>query len=437
MSLHLRRLLATTDINYGLLQDLSTELSRPSKDARFTSNSRQKPPLPPPKDFKYAKNDDFEDILTLEQPQNGSEDPGAEEPFDIDAHDYLQKQHQSYLQSIIHPSKESIAVLIRILGWYAFSLAISLYNKWMFDKLSLNFPFPVLSTLIHQLILFILSLITLWSVPGLRPSSTGKPISMPLTTYLVSIIPCALASGGDIGCGNASLRYITLSLYTMVKLLLVAFVLIFGVLFKLEVFTWRLAGIVGIMIIGVTMMVGKGDAGPSNDAIFGLFLVLVASCLSGLRWALTQLVLKLNPHVTNAVATIFYLAPAMCVFLLISGAFLEGIGNFFANDLWVQSGVVRTFCILSLPGVLVFFMTIFELSLLQRSHVVTLSIAGIFKELLTIGASMFVFGDELSAIKVVGLFVTLADIVWYNYYRFCEKEEQYQTVDMEMDELEV
>lgn len=383
--------------------------------------------------------DDDNDGLTnndieLNEINDNNEYNGADQDFDSLFQDddpmfTADTRTLSFWSSLIHPKKEMFEILFYIVGWYTFSISISFYNKWMFDKSKLNFPFPIISTSIHQLILFILSSLLLGVIPKYRPP-TESLFSMDLKLLLLSVIPCAIATSGDIGCGNMSLRYVSLSLYTMIKSSAIAFVLIFGVIFKLEKLSLDLCCIVFIMMFGVMMMVGgstntsatdKGDAAASSfDLFLGSLLVLVSSCMSGLRWALTQLLLKTNPYISNPITTMFYLAPWMFITLLLIGSFTEGLLKFFQNDIWTNFGFLKTIIALCIPGFLVFFMMIFELRLLQKSHVVTLSIAGIFKELLTILFSSFIFGDKLTVINVLGLIVTLLDILWYNYYRYSE-----------------
>lgn len=47
----------------------------------------------------------------------------------------------------------------------------------------------------------------------------------------------------------------------------------------------------------------------------------------------------------------------------------------------------------------------------------TFSVAGIFKEILTISVSHAVFEDPLQAINIVGLVISLLGIVGYNFVR--------------------
>jgi drug/metabolite transporter (DMT)-like permease len=61
--------------------------------------------------------------------------------------------------------------------------------------------------------------------------------------YLLKVVPCGLATGLDIGLSNNSLKYITLSLYTMVKSSAPIFVLLFAFLFRLEKPTFKLVSI--------------------------------------------------------------------------------------------------------------------------------------------------------------------------------------------------
>ncbi|KAK5235205.1 hypothetical protein LTR16_012631, partial [Cryomyces antarcticus] len=80
--------------------------------------------------------------------------------------------------------------------------------------------------------------------------------------------------------------------------------------------------------------------------------------------------------------------------------------------------------ILLFPGALVFFMTASEFALLKRTSVVTLSICGIFKEVVTISAAGIVFHDSLTPINISGLVVTIASIAAYNYIKIQKMRDE-------------
>lgn len=379
------------------------------------------------------------------QPVTSEESSGVStrESFEIEDDSLQSDSNLNPLGVSLYGSK-TIESIVYILGWYFFSLSISIYNKWMFGS-GLDFKFPIIITSFHQLCLCILSCVVLYLKPNLRPLHTTN-VSTPTSTngisgqtigkflqsllmdfpiYIRQIFPCSIASAGDIGLSNVSISLITLSLYTMLKTSSLMFVLLFGLLFKLEKFNWRLIYIVAIMTISVIMMTDKPELGSSSSSSssVGIFMVLMASMLSGLRWSFTQILLKKNPYTPNSISTIFYISPGMCIILFSLGLIFEGWTNFINLEIWITKGLFTTIILLIIPGVLAFMMTLCEFKLLTVAQVITLSVAGIFKELLTIILSSIIFGDKLSLINILGLILTFMDILWYNYYRYYENED--------------
>ncbi|KAK9324962.1 triose-phosphate transporter family-domain-containing protein [Lipomyces orientalis] len=297
-----------------------------------------------------------------------------------------------------------------ILLWYTFSLSLSLYNKWMFSGGHLDFRFPLFATSMHMVTQTILAGVILFLVPRLRPKAEAR---MSWRVYLLHVGSCGVATGADIGLGNMSLRFITLGFYTMVKSSNLVFVLFFAFIFRLEKPTGQLISIIAMMTVGVIMMV----ASEAQFVAIGFILVLIAAILSGFRWSLTQILLKRNESTSNPFSTIFYLAPVMCVTLVLLAIPIEGLHNFLSAPIWQEESWFLWFLILVAPGVIAFLMTAAEFFLLHRTNVVTLSIVGIFKEVVTIGASAGIYGDKLTAVNVSGLIVALIAIALYNYIR--------------------
>lgn len=201
----------------------------------------------------------------------------------------------------------------------------------------------------------------------------------------------------------------------MCKSSALAFVLLFAFLFRLEEPSWKLVLIIATMTIGVIMMV----AGETAFDALGFALILSSAFFSGFRWALTQILLLRNPATSNPFSSIFFLAPVMFVSLGVIAIPVEGCGPLARGlgALAKSQGALKGVGILLLPGVLAFLMTASEFALLKRTSVVTLSICGIFKEVMTISAAAIVFHDTLTPINVSGLLVTIASIAAYNYLK--------------------
>ncbi|KAG6000476.1 hypothetical protein E4U43_001590 [Claviceps pusilla] len=324
-----------------------------------------------------------------------------------------------------------------ILLWYFFSLSISLYNKWMFDKNHLNFAFPLFSTSTHMLVQFALSALVLLFVPSLRPKAAHNSDGgrsrhdtepngsiMSKMFYLTRIGPCGVATSLDVGLGNTSLKFISLTFYTMCKSSSLAFVLLFAFIFRLETPTWRLVAIIAVMTFGVVLMV----FGEVEFKLGGFVLVISAAFFSGLRWSLTQILLLRNPATSNPFSSILFLSPVMFVLLFALAIPVEGFGPLGEGLklLSAEWGPIWTPLFLLFPGCIAFLMIASEFALLQRTSVVTLSIAGIFKEVVTISAASIVFDDKLTPINFVGLATTIAAIGAYNYIKITKMRQEAQ-----------
>ena len=199
-----------------------------------------------------------------------------------------------------------------------------------------------------------------------------------------------------------------------------AFVLGFAFLFRLEDPSIKLVAIITTMTVGVIMMV----AGETAFNVLGFILVILAAFFSGFRWALTQILLLKNPATSNPFSSIFFLAPVMFVSLAVIAIPVEGLSVAHGLKTLVDAkGVFLGVCILIFPGCLAFMMTASEFALLQRTSVVTLSICGIFKEVVTIAAAGIVFHDPLTPINITGLFITIGSIVAYNYIKIMKMRQ--------------
>jgi len=208
----------------------------------------------------------------------------------------------------------------------------------------------------------------------------------------------------------------------MCKSSVLGFVLIFAILFRLEKPSWKLGAIILVMTIGVVLMV----AGETSFNVVGFTLLMTASVASGLRWSLTQMLLRRTPATSNPFSTLFFLTPVMFATLFIIAIPVEGFGPLHDGFIILAEtrGLFVGILILLFPGILAFCMTSAEFALLKRTSVVTLSVCGIFKEVLTISAASIVFGDKLTPINISGLCVTLSAIISYNFIRMRKMKRQ-------------
>ncbi|KAG9066231.1 Triose-phosphate Transporter [Linnemannia hyalina] len=230
------------------------------------------------------------------------------------------------------------------------------------------------------------------------------------------IMPCAVASGLDVGLSNSSLKSITLAFYKRP--------------------TWTLAGVIGVICVGLFMMVMS----EVDFVLIGFIQVMLASVLGGLRWSLTQLLLERTDtksgSLANPISTIFFLSPIMGICLCIVAGIFEGFGTIFSSEFFqtFQSGLF-TLGLLFLGGIFAFAMVLAEFNLIARTSVVSLSVLGIIKEVVTIVVSSLVFHDHLTVVNILGLFVTLAGIGFYHFMKLREMKIQSRKAAREIADL--
>ncbi|KAI8874090.1 TPT-domain-containing protein [Ramicandelaber brevisporus] len=303
--------------------------------------------------------------------------------------------------------------LALILTWYLFSTGLSVYNRWLFGEKNMNFKYPFFVSAGHMLIQFVLSGLSILAITKLRPK-----VRPGLRNYFTKAVPCGVASACDIGLSNLSLHSITLSFYTMCKSSSPAFILLFAFLFKLEKPRWQLIGVIVIISGGVFLMA----ATEVNFVLAGFLQVMAAAAFGGLRWSLTQMLLQRESSgMNNPIASIFYMAPIIGTSLIVASFIFEhplqlGSTKFFAtaHAAWSIIGTIAG------GGLLAFMMMLSEFALISRTSVVTLSVAGIFKEIVTIIISMLTFNDKLTILNVVGLLIALVGIALYNVYKITQ-----------------
>ncbi|CAD6889817.1 unnamed protein product [Tilletia caries] len=314
--------------------------------------------------------------------------------------------------------------LLLIASWYLFSTLISLYNKWMFDKKHYDFAYPLFVTCFHMIVQAILSASALCiferQLVAKRPN--GRRERPTVAEWGTKVVPCGVATALDVGLSNLSLKTITLTFYTMCKSSNLAFVLFFAFVLRLEKVRLSLIGIIGLITIGVIMMV----AAETQFVLVGAIEVLTASVMGGLRWALAQMLLDGRKNANggmgmarNPIATIFWLAPVMAVSMAVASMVMEDWRVVLRSRHFRDGAAsLKTLGLVTAPGVLAFCMHLSEFALIQRTSVVTLSVAGIFKEVSTIILASTIFGDELTPINVTGLCITILGIVLYNWLKY-------------------
>ncbi|PJF19379.1 Nucleotide/sugar transporter family protein isoform 1, partial [Paramicrosporidium saccamoebae] len=308
---------------------------------------------------------------------------------------------------------------------FVFSIAINLYNTYLFSKKRYNLGLPLFAATIYDCTQLALACVIIgvmeWRTgPGVLGSF--RMISRRLLFRF--LIPCAVAAGLNIAMSNSSLRYISLSLYTMVKSCGLVSVLLFAFLFGLEKPSAPLFGVMSLIGVGIVLTVWNSF----NFNLFGFILVFGATIVSGLRWTLTQLIIENSTTEdmdegnvlagSGPLRTMIFLAPFISISLFVLSMIFEGPTTILNSPFFSSwRSALVSFGVCFVGGLQSFALVLLEYKVVEETSVLTMSIAGIAKEILIITLSVIVFGDKIRAINIVGAVISVIGICLYNIYK--------------------
>ncbi|CAL9119510.1 unnamed protein product [Musa textilis] len=311
-----------------------------------------------------------------------------------------------------------LKTLFYILVWYTFSTCLTLYNKTLLgDKLG-KFPAPLLMNTFHFALQAILSKI----VVCIQSRKGDVAIKMTWKDYFIKVVPTALGTALDINLSNASLVFISVTFATMCKSASPVFLLLFAFAFRLETPSVKLLGIILIISFGVLLTVAK----ETEFEFWGFVFVMFAAVMSGFRWSMTQILLQKEAYgLKNPITLMSYVTPTMVVATLVLSLIMDPWHDFDTNAYFDSPWHVTRSCLLMLiGGALAFFMVLTEYILVSATSAVTVSIAGVVKEAVTIVVAVFYFHDQFTLLKGIGLLIIITGVGLFNWYKYEKLKDQ-------------
>ncbi|CAA3018168.1 probable sugar phosphate phosphate translocator At1g06470 [Olea europaea subsp. europaea] len=349
------------------------------------------------------------------------------EPFDIENHFKNDQQYSGigangsdymdYHDSLRSNSKNSISVadllktLFFILMWYTFSTFLTLYNKTLLGDHLGKFPAPLLMNTVHFTMQAVLSKAITWFW-----SERFQPTCMSWRDYIVRVVPTALSTAMDVNLSNASLVFISVTFATMCKSAAPIFLLIFAFAFRLESPSLKLLGIMLVISVGILLTVAK----ETEFEFWGFIFIMLAAVMAGFRWTMTQILLQKEVYgLKNPLTLMSYVTPIMAIATALLSLILDPWQEFRASNYFDSSWHITRSCLLMLfGGTLAFFMVLTEYILISVTSAVTVTIAGVVKEAVTILVAVFYFHDEFTWLKGAGLVTIMVGVSLFNWYKY-------------------
>ena len=261
----------------------------------------------------------------------------------------------------------------------------------------------------HMILKFTFSRI--WAVYS---GVTIEPLSW--RTRLLVVAPIGCATALDVMLSNWSLRYVTVTVYTIIKASVVLWTFFWGVILQLESFKCKTCVAVFLITLGLSIAVFT----TTNVSPFGAALVLLASALGGVRWALTQQLMAVDHQSKDVFVALYRFAPYSAVSLLPFALILEG-SLFVKSDFAAISPVTALLAVFVLVGgIIAFGLIVTEVHLVFLTSSLTMGVLGQLKELLQIGLAMLIFQDNLTFYNAAGIVIALGSVVYYKILRYKE-----------------
>ncbi|XP_058798469.1 solute carrier family 35 member C2 [Phymastichus coffea] len=314
--------------------------------------------------------------------------------------------------------------------YFVLSIGLTFYQKWLYGTYKFNYPLSVIC--VHLVLKFILAGL----IRSLRKCSKHQQVCrLSCQTIVWTLSLPGIASGLDIGFSNWGMSLVTMSLYTMTKSTTIIFILGFALLFGLEKKSWLLAGIVSMISCGLIMFTYESV----DFNLIGFILCLLASLTSGVRWTMAQMIMqKSKIGLRNPIDMMYYMQPWMLLSIFPVAVAMESSEVYKALQKydWNDSTLIVTVTYVLSGGLLAFMMEVMEFLVVTYTSSLTLSIAGIFKEISIVVIAYEYRGDKISGLNFVGLLMCLGGITLHVVHKIMiNKKESCKELELQSNSL--
>jgi len=290
--------------------------------------------------------------------------------------------------------------------WWSANIATVLLNKWVFAKLS--FEFPMALTLIHFSVCFVGA----WVV--IRWLQWNHCVELSWEDRKSKIAPIAAVYCLSIVLGNVSLRWVPVSFMQTVK----AFTPASTVLLQRVLQAKHFPSIVYASLAPVCGGIALSSVTEMSFEWTG-FIAALAGCFA--TSSKTILAEKLISGIErfDSLNTIYHLTP-WCIAILAPLVFmfeLEGIRVWWAEDVAARGLQRDAVALLGTSGLLAFALNFSVFLVIGTTSAVTFNIAGNAKIAIAILLSWLIFRNPMNAMNVLGCAITICGCTYYGYVR--------------------
>lgn len=301
-----------------------------------------------------------------------------------------------------------------ILGafWYSMAIGVICFNKAILSEW--DFPYPFFLTGVHQLYGTIATRLLYQFTPLL---ASVKQEKLSRDTYLKKVIMLALCYALALVLGNSAYKYLSVGYIQMLKsctpvpTLAASFLL--GREDEKAKSDWYIQiGLILIICFGAAV----SSVGESHFSMIGFCLMISAICADVLRMSCMDYLTK--DVKLDTLSTLYYMAPLAFFFIALGFFFFEADAFFSegggADKLLQSSGLV--IC-LFLNATMAMLLNCSIVLFITYAGIMTMSLAGIAKDILTVGLGCLIFRQGVTLTQVGGYSVSLLGLALYREHK--------------------
>jgi hypothetical protein len=249
-------------------------------------------------------------------------------------------------------------------------------------------------------------------------------IEMDLQTYISAIVPIGACYSVTLWIGNAAYLYLSVSFIQMLKALMPVSVFTVGCLIGNEKFA--MPTFINMLLIALGVAIAS--YGEINFNTFGVMLQLGSIATESVRLVLVQLLLQSRGLKLNPITTLYYVSPCCFMFLLVPFFGLEWLK--IIND---PDVVVNPFYMIS-NAMVAFCLNMAVFLLIGKTSALTMNVAGVVKDWMLIGISVWVFHSDVSPVNLGGYLIAFIAVCWYNYTKLQDAKQKASLKALEDEE---
>ncbi|CAG9772252.1 unnamed protein product [Ceutorhynchus assimilis] len=302
--------------------------------------------------------------------------------------------------------KEIISILFLCVAWYIVSSTNNVIGKTVLTQ----FPYPMTMTMVQLLTITVLSgpLFNLW---GIR-----KHVDISWKYYFQLIVPLALGKFIASVFSHVSIWKVPVSYAHTVKATMPLFTVILSRVIMGEKQTFK----VYMSLIPIITGVAIATLTEISFDMVGLVSALVSTAGFSLQHIFSKKVLKdTSVHHLRLLHILGRLALFMFLPIWLYADFLSLI-----HDKTLVYQDYRVTSLLFLDGVLNFLQNIIAFSVLNLVTPLTYAVANCSKRIFVIGLSLFILGNPVTSMNVVGMLVAIFGVLYYNKAKHDQKQDQ-------------